>query len=759
MNTNEGSIILAGMKIIAKHLLMFSLVFLLPFLCLAQAAEFYGPFASWTNLKTTYHAVGNGVQDDTKAIQKALDELGEAGHSPVLFIPNGIYRITATLTMKTKKGIAIFGEDPEKTIIKWDGAAGEKMFLLNGVSYSEYGRIKWEGNNKALVAYAHEWDGKVKYANSGSQHADEIFSNMQVGIKSGINMDAEISIRRCRFYNCTVTAISLQGANALDWWIWDCYFEKCNVGVANNLPAFGAGNFHVYRCIFNRSVYTDISLGNSNYFSFRDNISYNSNSFLKASQFSNTSPITIQNNIIISDSNKLMMDLFTKGNVLMIGNRFITPDSGKNFVIRHVDYFKGSTPDITFIGNSFTASKKIIETGGGRVMDIDTKMGIPKLKFPSISPYPFAVMVKYPVTEITDTIKTEALQSLINSTTSKNKKTIIHFRAGNYNLTKALVIPPAAPLILCGDGLQSFISYKKPVDSIADAVIKIAAPANCSIKNIWIQGNAKADGILVNDNDKPGNLIYSNQLMLFNGVKTNAWVNGFANTSFRFENFQHNYSYKGTSVKMIGTGSKTNSLLRIFGGESAVNDNSYEVSNGGRILVYDTWYEGNSKQFVSLKGNGEFYLNGAKIAVSGQTPEPFIKVDSFSGKAVIAQAIYNSPKKKIYFNNNSGNASFLTIGTLTWTDSTNNYYEMNDKTKAYSNYNNRFNTGKGSYPLNNFGDTSRAFISNMLSMILKTSVQPDSPANKQTSLLIFDRVMIDGARNNLRIEKATGFKK
>ncbi|MGE5106682.1 MAG: glycosyl hydrolase family 28-related protein [Sphingobacteriales bacterium] len=753
MNSKDESFILVHMKIVGKHLYWFAFLFLLPVMCFAQAEEFYGPFANWTNLKTTYHAVGNGLQDDTKAIQKALDELGESGHSPVLYIPGGIYRITATLTMKTKKGVAILGEDPEEAIIKWDGATGGKMFFLNGVSYSEYGRIKWDGNNKALVAYAHEWDGKIKYANSGSQHADEIFSNMQVGIKSGTNMDAEMSIRRCRFYNCSSTAISLQGSNALDWWIWDCYFENCNVGVANNLPAFGAGNFHVYRCIFNRSAYSDIALGNSNYFSFRDNISYNSNSFLKASQFSNTSPITLQNNVIINDNNKLMIDLFTKGNVLMINNNFITPDSGKNFVIKNVNYFKNSTPDITLIGNNFTAKNKLIEHGGGRINETDTRTGIAKPKLPLIKPYPFAPLVNYPVTEISDTIKTEALQSLINMIAAKNKTTIFHFKYGNYHLAKPLFIPPGAQLIFYGDGLQTVIDYKKPVDSIADAVIKIASPARCVIKNMWIQGNAKTDGVLVNDNDKVGNLIYGNQLMLFNGLKTNIWVNGFSNTAFRFENFQHNYSYKGTSVKMIGTGNKSNSLLRIFGGESAVNDNSYEVNNGGRILVYDTWYEGNSRQFISLKGNGEFYLDGAKIAVSGQTPEPFIKVDSFTGKVVIAQAIYNSPKKKIYFNNNTTACKFLTIGTLSWTDSTNSYYELNDRTKNYSMFNNRFNTGKGSYPLNNLGDTSRAFITNMLSAILQTSVQPDKQGTKKSTQLVFDRVMIDGARNNLRIER------
>lgn len=742
------------MKTPCNHSYFFILIlFLLPYITAAQEESFYGPFPSWTNLKTVYGARGDGITDETRILQKALDELGEPGHSPVLFIPDGIYRITSTLTMKTKKGIAIYGEDPEKTIIRWDGVTGGKMFLLNGVTYSEYGRIQWDGNNKASVAYAHEWDGKVKFANSGSQHADEIFKNLQVGIKSGANMDAEMSIRRCRFYQCSVTAISLQGFNALDWWIWDCYFEKCNVGVANNLPAFGAGNFHVYRSVFNQSMNSDISLGNSNYFSFRNNISFHSGSFLKASQFSNTSPITIQGNLIISNADRVMMDLFTKGNVLLLDNVLVTPDSAKNFVIRNVNNYKNSTPDITLIGNKFTAKNKLVAYGGGRVLEEETVTGMMIKKLPEIAPVSFARVENYPVYEADALMPAEKIQALINKVASGKRKSVIHFKYGNYNLTQSLVIPPGAPVVLMGDGLQSQLLYKKSVDTLNDALIKIEAPANCVIKSLSIQGNAQTDGLLVYDQDKTGNTVYSNQLMLFNGQKTNVWVNGFSNTSFRMENFQHNYAYKGTSVKVEGKAGETKTIFRILGGESGVNDNSYAVSNNGKILVYDTWYEGNSRQFVSLKGEGEFYLNGAKIAVSGNTLEPFIKVDSFSGKVLIAEAIYSAGKKKILFRNNLNTAKFLSLGTLSWTDSTNNFIQVNDNRNAFAAVNNRFNVGKGSFVLPQLGDSSRTFIMEMLSVIRNHTVLPDKQPGKRSSSLVLDRVLIDGSKNNFRIEK------
>src|SRR5262249_12175609 len=42
--------------------------------------EFVGPFPSWINIKTAYGAKGDGITDDTAAFQRALTELGAAGH-------------------------------------------------------------------------------------------------------------------------------------------------------------------------------------------------------------------------------------------------------------------------------------------------------------------------------------------------------------------------------------------------------------------------------------------------------------------------------------------------------------------------------------------------------------------------------------------------------------------------------------------------------------------------------------------------------
>src|SRR5258708_18331668 len=87
--------------------------------------EFVGPFPSWANVKTNYGAAGDGVNDDTAAIQKALDALGP--NNPTLYFPAGSYRITQTLTLAGQGYVNVIGQDPAVTTILWGGSSGGPM--------------------------------------------------------------------------------------------------------------------------------------------------------------------------------------------------------------------------------------------------------------------------------------------------------------------------------------------------------------------------------------------------------------------------------------------------------------------------------------------------------------------------------------------------------------------------------------------------------------------------------------------------------
>ena len=237
------------------------------------ADEFVGPFASWANVKTVYNAKGDGITDDTAALQAALNAQGTAGTSDVVYLPAGTYKITATLKQTQKEHVSVVGEDPATTKILWAGPAGGWMLWANGVTYSRWARTTWDGANTAGIGVAHKWDhlNVPGYATSALEHSDEVFQDMKRGIVGGDPgsnygwNDAEVSIIRSKFIRNSEAGVSVESWNALNYWIWDSEFTDNARGVTN---IFRAGNFHVYRSVFRNSSIADIHILHTSYFSF-----------------------------------------------------------------------------------------------------------------------------------------------------------------------------------------------------------------------------------------------------------------------------------------------------------------------------------------------------------------------------------------------------------------------------------------------------------------------------------------------------------
>jgi hypothetical protein len=189
---------------------------------MATGDEFVGPFPSWTNVKTAYGAVADGVTDDTGALQKALNELGTPGHGHVLWLPAGTYMITSSLVFANRGWVSIIGEHPATTIIKWAGRNSGTMLNIDGVMYSRMDRLTFDGQTTAGIAVDQSWSGSTGNFDTGNQYADDAFQDSAIGIRGGALGQgfAETSVLRAHFIRNTTAGIFLGNFNALDLWIW-----------------------------------------------------------------------------------------------------------------------------------------------------------------------------------------------------------------------------------------------------------------------------------------------------------------------------------------------------------------------------------------------------------------------------------------------------------------------------------------------------------------------------------------------------------
>ena len=181
------------------------------------------------------HAAGNGVADDTAALQAALDRLSaNPGEPNTIYLPAGTYRITRTLVVKQKDGIALIGHG-RGTRIVWDGPGGKgedaRMFWSNGAPRSRYVGITWDGRGKAYVGFDHDSKG---YFETEINHQHEAFLDfMGSGIRIGhdqVQATAKTTYVNCLFSNCE-SGLSLMQFNDYNHTVAGCEFRDCGCGI------------------------------------------------------------------------------------------------------------------------------------------------------------------------------------------------------------------------------------------------------------------------------------------------------------------------------------------------------------------------------------------------------------------------------------------------------------------------------------------------------------------------------------------------
>lgn len=161
-----------------------------------QATYAFPDDVSVINVVRDCGAKGDGVTDDTAALQRGLDascgELPEfRNKSAILFIPNGTYRVTQTLVVRHSKGPWIYGESRDGVVIRLDDGVKEiKSVLRTHANDEGPTSADWFMRNLRCftidVGNNPEVDGIRYFAtNTGTLQDVRVIGNGKVGINAG----------------------------------------------------------------------------------------------------------------------------------------------------------------------------------------------------------------------------------------------------------------------------------------------------------------------------------------------------------------------------------------------------------------------------------------------------------------------------------------------------------------------------------------------------------------------------------------------
>jgi Ca2+-binding RTX toxin-like protein len=314
--------------------------------------SFTGPMASWKNVKD-FGAKGDGITDDTAAIQAALNALKDTTNNTwsVLYFPAGTYRITQQLTTDRTThyeylGAELIGEDPSTTKILWGGAPGGTMLRWDAW-HDKVSRLTFDGNSKADWGIVRAGSFSTYSEVSDNQFQDFTAGAINLGNSEGFGIAEEL-ITRNRFYE-SKTAITMLGGNTLDIYIWHNYFQDNDVAIRN-----AVGAFHAYDNRFVGSKVTDIDSATNMVSSIVNNVSLGSRSFIGNAQNigwgSFLANAHIQGNKVYAATD-IPLELTVTRPVTLIDNLIQGPSS-----VPQVLMSSSGTNKALFVGNTFAST-------------------------------------------------------------------------------------------------------------------------------------------------------------------------------------------------------------------------------------------------------------------------------------------------------------------------------------------------------------------------------------------------------------------
>jgi hypothetical protein len=613
-----------------------------PVLCLATAClaaagppseEFVGPFPSWRDVRRDYGARGDGQADDTAALQQALDDLTTHRQACVLYLPAGTYRLTDTLETVRRahtdgQGVAVVGEDPARTILRWDGTNGGTMFRWDAW-YSKISRLTFEGAGRAGTAL---FQGPA--FSTYNETSDLIFRNATNGLVFGgpdTAGQAENAVLRCRFIRCG-TGLQTVNWNSMDIWVWHSRFEDCGRGVHNVM-----GNWHVWESLFFRSRVADLSSLNLMAFSVVNNTSVGSRCFFDFSTGHTWgSPVSLTGNRVLDPTGDWAVLLDNAGPYLVVDNQFRLAGASRGVRMTWADQ--------TLVGNTYTRTDAVEERGRFRRVaeKIVSAREIPSA-LPELPPAPPRRGRR--VFEVPPAADGEVVQRALNEAAKlTGQRPVVHLPMGTYEIGKTLVIPAGCDLQLVGDSAGETgtrLNWSGAADGV---VLRVEGPSRATLRDFYIHaGPGRA--LLVAGGDQPGGRIFVEQLNV-SGPQTPGRANAAAlrvtaldRTDAQFRALQGSGN-GGRWVEVVGgsEADRATNQVSLFTGATGSAAGQYNVRQGGRLVVRGVYHERSSDSLNGLRltDRGTLSIDATRFSYATSPTSPTVATDSFRGLFTLA---------------------------------------------------------------------------------------------------------------------------
>lgn len=623
--------------------------------------------SDWIDVKAdvTPAAKGDGVADDTEAIQAALDIAYKKIYGTSIYFPPGTYRITKTLVMgkggmgkKTHRlsGTLFVGHGRGTKLI-WDGEENGVMFWSRGSTNTRYVGFVWDGRGRAAMGIDH----KASHFETELRHQHEAFLNFtEAGIRIGKGPlhSAEIIYENCLFERCKV-GVALLSFNDYDNTFDGCEFRECNEGIVQN-----KANAYIRNCHFESSTVCDIRMSGEHCSSVRRCTSVGSECFLK--RHGNVTGLTIQDCRVDKWKSSGGAVCLRGGPVILMDNVFTNPPYGSppvryaranQRIFLSNNKAEGSVNN-TLLQNLNPQVGMIYEVPagklGGSLKSAQQSFLKSQVRIPGKV---FDVKRDFGAKGDNKTDDTAAIRKAIESARAHGNGAIAYFPTGRYVVTEILEIS-GSDYYVGGSGFSSALVWKgKP----GGTTIQIIDPQNLTLENICVgfhnygRNLENEADIVQTGSDKPSFMIYDEVyvygmyqkkpykqgLRFMNMSKQDTVLMKHVNGNLRFIDaargtFLINASYEGI-VTLEGKSKKRDGFLGFLTRLTTNSDPALIVKDNHSIVMSDFYVE-QADSYIWLKGGvdsqaGRVTIQGAKVGLKkGKQDNVLIDIDNYQGE-------------------------------------------------------------------------------------------------------------------------------